>query len=243
MKILVIGEACRDVFNYGVCERLCPEAPVPVFNSIRTTENGGMAVNVQKNLLSLGVEAQLLTNRNWKDITKTRFIDHRANHMFMRLDCNDAQYGRAKVKQIEYDDYDAIIISDYNKGFLSEDDIRYIASNHKLVFLDTKKLLGNWCNDIKFIKINNYEYEKTAHKLSARIRKKMIITLGADGAKHNDIIYPVSKVEIKDVSGAGDTFIAALTVKYTETKNIAKSITYANVCATKVVQKRGVNTL
>ena len=34
--ILVIGESCLDVFHYGECERLCPEAPVPVFNSIRT---------------------------------------------------------------------------------------------------------------------------------------------------------------------------------------------------------------
>ena len=243
MRVLVVGEACRDIFNYGVCNRLCPEAPVPVFNSIRTIENGGMAVNVQQNLLSLGVDAQLLTNKNWKDITKTRFIDHRANHMFMRLDCNDQQYGRAKVKRIEYDKYDAVIISDYNKGFLLEEDVKFIAANHKLVFLDTKKLLGNWCNDVKFIKINNYEYEKTVHKLSARIKKKLIITLGAEGAKYNDIIYPVPQVEIKDVSGAGDTFIAALAVKYVETKDIAESIACANECATKVVQKRGVNTL
>ena len=32
MKILVIGETCKDVFNYGRVDRLCPEAPVPVFN-------------------------------------------------------------------------------------------------------------------------------------------------------------------------------------------------------------------
>ena len=31
MKILVIGDSCHDVFVYGKCDRICPEAPVPVF--------------------------------------------------------------------------------------------------------------------------------------------------------------------------------------------------------------------
>jgi len=241
VNLLVVGEGCRDIFNYGVCNRLCPEAPVPVFNSIRTIENGGMAVNVQQNLIALNIEVQLLTNENWKEITKTRFIDYRANHMFMRLDVNDKKYGRINLKNLDYKKYDAIVISDYNKGFLLEEDIEEIASNHKLVFLDTKKILGNWCENIKFIKINNYEYEKTAYKLNENIRKKLIITLGSEGAKFEDIIYPVSKVEIKDVSGAGDTFIAALASKYVETRDIARSIKFANQCATKVVQKRGVS--
>jgi len=247
MKILVVGEGCRDIFNYGVCNRLCPEAPVPVFNSITTTENGGMAINVQQNLLKLGVDVELLTNTNWKDITKTRFIDQRANHMFMRLDCNDNKYGKKndkiKIRNINYDRYDAIIISDYDKGFLSEEDIIFIAANHKLVFLDTKKILGDWCRDVKYIKINNYEYERTKHKIGTKVKKKLIITLGPEGAKYNNIIYPVPQVEIKDASGAGDTFVAALTVKYVATKDVGESIIFANECATQVVQKRGVNTL
>ena len=43
MSILVIGESCLDVFMYGECKRLCPEAPVPVFNPTHKVENGGMA--------------------------------------------------------------------------------------------------------------------------------------------------------------------------------------------------------
>ena len=57
MKILVIGESCRDVFHYGKCDRLAPEAPAPVFNPLKTVENGGMAKNVYKNLLALGIDA------------------------------------------------------------------------------------------------------------------------------------------------------------------------------------------
>ena len=55
MKILVIGDVCDDVFIYGVCERLCPEAPVPVFKPTKSTRNLGMAGNVYNNLLSLDV--------------------------------------------------------------------------------------------------------------------------------------------------------------------------------------------
>ena len=55
MKILVIGDSCTDVFVYGTCKRLCPEAPIPVFNPSRTITNQGMAGNVVDNLRALGV--------------------------------------------------------------------------------------------------------------------------------------------------------------------------------------------
>ena len=53
MKILVVGDSCKDVFIYGDIIRLAPEAPVPVFNPLRNTENEGMAKNVSKNIESL----------------------------------------------------------------------------------------------------------------------------------------------------------------------------------------------
>ena len=42
MKILVIGDNCTDVFIYGRCERLSPEAPIPVFEPSKTITNDGM---------------------------------------------------------------------------------------------------------------------------------------------------------------------------------------------------------
>jgi len=240
MKILVIGETCKDVFNYGKVERLCPEAPVPVFNLINTIENKGMAGNVVNNLLSLGAEATLLTNVGWEQISKTRFIEKKTNHMFLRLDCNDDKYGKCDLSLINYSLWDAIIISDYNKGFLSKSDIQLIASKHPLTFLDTKKPIGKWCENVSFIKINNFEISK-AEEITQNLNSKLIVTLGADGAKHKDSLYSVPKVEIKDLSGAGDTFISALTVKYVDTKNIDIAIKFANECATKVVQKAGVS--
>jgi len=133
------------------------------------------------------------------------------------------------------------VISDYDKGFLSKEDIYNISSNHECVFMDTKKELGDWCINIKYIKINNFELEKSKAMISKEIGEKMIVTLGEKGCKFDGITYPVDKVEIKDLAGAGDTFLAGLVVEYSRTKSIEKSVVFANACATKVVQKRGVS--
>ena len=60
---------------------------------------------------------------------------------------------------------------------------------------------------------------------------------------HKNHIYAVEEVEIKDSSGAGDTFLAALCVNFLKTKKIEEAIDYANKCATIVVQKKGVTTI
>jgi sugar/nucleoside kinase (ribokinase family) len=61
---------------------------------------------------------------------------------------------------------------------------------------------------------------------------------------YDGITYPVNNdIEVRDLSGAGDTFMASLVISYLKTNNIERSIEYANDCATKVVQKRGVVTL
>ena len=243
MNVLVVGESCRDIFSYGDCTRLCPEAPVPVFNLTKTTENGGMAMNVKSNLLSLGASVNIHTNTNWQSITKTRFIDYKTNHMFMRLDCGDLKYGKNRIKRLKISKYDAIVISDYDKGFLSEEDIEYLCCSHPLVFLDTKKILGPWCKNAKYIKINSSEYQRTKHMVDEDIENILIVTIGPDGCRHNGTIYNVPEVEIKDVSGAGDTFISGLCYKYVQTSDIDESIRFANKCSTEVVQKRGVTTV
>jgi len=240
-RVLVIGETCRDIFNYGVCDRLCPEAPVPIFKPYETIENPGMAMNVQKNIASMGVKANLITNKNWRSITKTRQIDQRTNHMFIRIDKNDDDYKKCDLKNVKFSSYDAVVISDYNKGFLSKEDIVLISNSHDCVFMDTKKILGPWCEKLLYIKININEYNKTKHNLTPEIEKKLIITLGSEGCKYNGVIYSVPRVDIKDTSGAGDTFVSGLVVNYIQTKDIEKAMVFANECATGVVQRRGVS--
>ena len=248
-KILVIGDDGIDKFIYGTAVRLAPEAPVPILNPITETTNKGMAGNVVENLKSLGFNTYFISNL--ETILKTRYVDDRSGQILLRVDEND------KVNRIDHnildqildnrwngENMDAIIISDYNKGFLEEEDIQFICENNKNVFIDTKKVLGKWCINASFIKINHVEYqhtEYTIHELG--IEDKLIITLSSKGCQHKGKMYPVEKVQIRDVSGAGDTFLSGLVAEYVLTNNIEKSILFAQQCATVVVQKPGVSTI
>tara|TARA_Y100000114_G_scaffold74736_1_gene68525 strand:- start:1635 stop:2375 length:741 start_codon:yes stop_codon:yes gene_type:complete len=244
MRILVFGESCKDIFHYGDCSRLCPDAPVPVFKLISTNETWGMAKNVEENLLSLGAKVDLITNRNKESVTKTRYMDNRTNHMFLRVDENDNSYGCLTEKELEkinFSAYDAVIVSDYNKGFLSNRILKKISEKHKVTFIDTKRILGSWAKDFSFIKLNHKEYENNQKVLNTTLKNKIVLTKGHFGSEFQNTIYPVPTVEVKDTSGAGDTFISGLCFNYCKTKDITKAITFANQCATIVVQKRGVS--
>lgn len=248
-KILVVGDSCTDVFIYGDVKRLAPEGPAPVFLPLYQKENGGMAANVSRNISSMGFKYHLITQR--EKIIKTRFVDERTNYTIMRLDENDKasriQSDTIKSIKLNYFDnqyYEAIIISDYCKGFLNENDIELISKNNKNIFLDTKKILGAWCKYVDYIKINNTEYDRTKHTVhDLNIENKLIITRSEKGCEFNNKIYPVKKVNIKDLSGAGDTFIAGLTCEWLKSNDIVKAIDYAQNCAATVVEKRGVCTI
>jgi len=236
-KILIIGDSCRDIFVYCDASRLCPDVPVPVLNILNETENSGMAKNVQRNIKSF-IDCDIITNDNWHQITKTRYIHNDTNHMFIRVDTQH-NINRINISEIDYD-YDIIVISDYNKGFLYEEDIKKICENHPCVFLDTKKILGDWAKKAKFIKINNYEFENSKDFIDDELFNIIIRTKGSDGCFYKGKNYPVKKVQIKDTSGAGDSFMAALVVNYFKTNDINKAINFANECASKVVKEKGV---
>ena len=249
INILVIGDSCTDIFTYGNVYRLAPEGPVPVFNPSHSQSSGGMALNVHRNIVAIGANATLICQE--EEIYKTRYVDYRTNSLLLRIDTNDksTRISReiiSKIKNNYYLDvaYDAIIISDYCKGFLEEDDISFIGRNNKNVFLDTKKILDEWCKNVSYIKINETEYERTLHTIEKlNINKKLIITKSDKGCEFDGNIFPVEKVNIKDLSGAGDTFISGLAVEFARSNVIFISIVFVQECATKVVQKKGVCTI
>tara|TARA_R110000796_G_C14468722_1_gene425341 strand:+ start:224 stop:961 length:738 start_codon:yes stop_codon:yes gene_type:complete len=245
MNILVIGDSCVDVFVYGVIERLAPEAPVPVIKPVSKKENPGMASNVVANLKALGADVDVITNS--KTIRKVRYVDERYNQLVLRVDENDS-CERIKInnglQDVGY--FDAIIISDYCKGFLHEEDIYEITSRFSCpIFLDTKKQLGSWCENINFIKINHLEHLKNFERIPTypKLEEKIIVTKGREGCEHKGITYQTQEVPVKDVSGAGDTFISGLVYEYVKSGDIEKSIKFAQECTTIVVQKTGVATI
>ncbi len=246
MVITVIGELCRDVFKYGNVTRLCPEAPVPVLTDVYKELNWGMAGNVQENLLAHNPELNINLIHQKNLIKKTRYIDDKTNHMFLRVDEGENEVDTLiltpeTVQTIT--ESDLVIVSDYNKGFLTEESLIQIGKLSKLSIIDTKKTISkDLIDSFTFIKLNEHEYQRNKH-ISDKNKDKFIITLGMNGAKHNDTIFPSpSPKQTIDVSGAGDTFTAFFSLKYFETKNITESITFANQMASIVVSKRGVAT-
>ena len=240
-KVLVIGDSCSDVFRYGTCDRLSPEAPVAVMKPIRTTGNGGMAINLLDNLLALGVEADIITN----DIrpVKTRYVDEVSNQMLLRVDEADEirPITADTLQHIEYGQYVAIVISDYNKGYLSEEDIEYITTKHKLVFIDTKKKIGEWIQGIEVIKINEKEAQENSEWLTKYFEGELVVTLGKRGARLWFTEIPIEEeLEVRDLSGAGDTFLAGLVADYIKNSDIRSAIRFANRCAAWVVSQKGV---
>lgn len=243
MKFLVIGDSCIDKFVYGECLRLCPEAPVPIFTPLYTKTFDGMAGNVYNNVMACkrlfpDLECDLITNKN-KPI-KTRFVDNRTNQMIVRVD--DKEYIEEIDKIPDINTYDAIIVSDYNKGFLKIKDLEYLSRHHRS-FLDSKRILDNWTKEYSCIKINQFEYQQSKTYIDLFL-DQTIVTNGISGCSYNNKHYDVpTPIETIDTSGAGDTFLATLAIHYTYNHNIDDAIMFAQECCGKVISKRGTATI
>jgi D-beta-D-heptose 7-phosphate kinase/D-beta-D-heptose 1-phosphate adenosyltransferase len=228
-KVLLIGDSCIDRYVYGEVKRLNPEAPVPILNYTKIEESQGMAWNVYNNLKSFGLEVYMMTNQ--EKIIKTRYIDEKSNQQILRVDdevqCKPMDY------EIPDENYDAVVISDYNKGFVTDKILFDIVYKSKCpVFIDSKKTILPTYNC--YIKINDIEYKKLKDDY-----QNLIVTHGSKGAEYDGVLYPGEKVNVYDVVGAGDTFLAALTYGFLKYGTIQKAIPLANRAAAIAVQHTG----
>jgi bifunctional ADP-heptose synthase (sugar kinase/adenylyltransferase) len=233
-KILLIGDACEDIYTYGYVNRISPEAPVPIFEPHYTINHDGMAGNVRKNLEVLGCDVDFLHGAVSK---KNRLIDHRTKQQLLRLD-NDAESKPVTFETAIPPIYDAIVISDYNKGTVSYELIEELAKEVDVpIFVDTKKtdlarLSG--C----YVKINALEKSRAT---SLPKIDHLIVTQGHHGATWNGWGYPAELVgDVTDVCGAGDTFLAALAYQFLVTNNMPDAVKFANRAAAVTVQHIGV---
>ena len=246
MKVLLIGDSYEDRYFYGDVKRLNPEAPVPILEYKRGVTSQGMAWNVCNNLKAFGVEVYMLTNE--EKIIKTRYIDEKSNQQIMRYDEEPkitslphqqpfiedrSAYHKPPHVVPPKDWYDAMVISDYDKGYVTQERLFELSNWFQgPVFIDTKKtsIPGN-----AFIKINESEFKKITHF----IPDNMIITKGGEGTEYQGKMYPAEKVNVFDVVGAGDTFLAALTYGYLKYGRIEEAIPLANKAAAVAVSHRG----
>ena len=232
MKVLLIGDSCEDRYFYGDVKRLNPEAPVPILEYKRGVTSKGMVWNVRENLRSFGVE--VYTSTHPEEIIKTRYIDEKSNQQIMRYD------EEPEIQPLSFDFptewnnlYDALVISDYDKGFLTTEKIFELSSRFVgPVFIDSKKRL---LPEDAYIKVNELEYERMSHSNY----ENLIVTRGGKGAEYQGKLYPAEKVSVFDVVGAGDTFLAALTYGYLKYGRIDRAIPLANKAAAVAVSHRG----
>jgi bifunctional ADP-heptose synthase (sugar kinase/adenylyltransferase) len=189
-----------------------------------------MAGNVAKNFESLGA---LVTSVTRDCGTKTRFIDQRSRQQLMRLD-DEREVDVLQPQDIPNKHFDAIAVVDYNKGSMNYEMIEHCRDHFGIpVFVDTKK------TDLKrlqncWVKINEQEYQR-----ANSICTTMIVTMGKAGARYKNKIYPAPELEVVDVCGAGDTFLASLCMAYLTSQKIESAIRYAIAASAVTVQHLG----
>jgi D-beta-D-heptose 7-phosphate kinase/D-beta-D-heptose 1-phosphate adenosyltransferase len=231
-KILLIGDNCIDVYQYGTVDRISPEAPIPVFVPSYKEERYGMAGNVFNNLETLGCEVNYIFGET---STKTRLIDSRSKQQIVRID-DDITSDPIQFETVIPDIYDAVVISDYNKGTISYELIEEVMAQVSCpVFIDTKK------TDLKrfngtYIKINQLEASRVT---SLPNPEWLITTLGDQGAVWNGHTFSAKSVEVADVCGAGDTFLSALAYQYLNTNDMSRAIEFAIRASAITVQHLG----
>ena len=232
-NVLLIGDTCVDTYVYGTVDRISPEAPVPVFVPKYTTVKDGMAGNVAKNFEALGVKVNLLTG---KPSNKQRLIDERSKQQLLRIDQDEVSDPITIESELPAI-YDAIVISDYNKGTVSYDLITHFIKTATVpIFIDTKKTdlaALNGC----YIKINELELSRATTEPNSNW---LIVTRGDKGVTWNGWAFGAKTVEVADVCGAGDTFLAAFVYQYLNTNgSVPNAINFAIDASAVTVQHLG----
>jgi D-beta-D-heptose 7-phosphate kinase/D-beta-D-heptose 1-phosphate adenosyltransferase len=160
-------------------------------------------------------------------------VDLKSKQHIVRID-NDVASEPLVIDPI-LDLYDAVVISDYNKGTISYEMVETLIADFLCpVFIDTKK------TDLKrfegaIVKINSLE-----NSLAKTLPTELIVTMGRYGARYKDQQYSAPHTEVFDVCGAGDTFLAALVLEFLKTQNMEKAIEVANIAASITVKHIGV---
>jgi len=294
IKIAVLGDAIIDIYLNCDSNRLAPEGPFPVLKVNNTTKQLGGSLNVALNCINLGAQVTpLIINSNDEDnqLLKEKFFSK--NNFHNDLVFNDLNKVSYKYRTVAYQkivsrhdieetssipknlekkifkkltslDFDLIILSDYNKGVLTDSLIVKIINfyNNKSIpiLVDPKQrdnlniyknatfLTPNLPEAKMLIGFNRYEKMEIFDIL---IKLKQIynlryplITLGEEGiAIINDEnklkTFKSENAEVFDVTGAGDTVISTLGVLFAKKLNIEECIKISNHAASKTVKHLG----
>jgi bifunctional ADP-heptose synthase (sugar kinase/adenylyltransferase) len=208
LKVLLLGDVCRDITHICSSDRKNPESDAPLLKIVDVKTSDGMAANVSKCLKNLGFDVVDILPPIYS--TKVRYVDKYTKKQYIRVDSDVPTLYPLTLSDLYYanlNSYDAIVISDYCKGAITEELVQDLIKEFSgPIFIDTKKKdlwFANGYNCI--VKINTEEYLNATD-----VPAGAIITRGEKGATFMDKHYPALKVKAVDVCGAGDAFLAGL---------------------------------
>ena len=283
-KILLIGDACLDIFVEGKVSRISPEAPVPVFSYLYEKSYPGCAANDDGEILlnklnfeGVNTEYVIMEGENSRIFTavKKRIVSE--SHHICRIDKEPSQreiksiayesFKNNLTKAISKNEYKFTVISDYAKGIISKESYGLINQLSKSpIIVDPKPVNKIDYKNAFILKPNKKEIFELAkvdidptnedlvelkEPIFEFIHKNninnLIVTDGINGSylinREEIQHFPSEKVEVYDVSGAGDSFLAALVFCCSENKNLIDSVKFANVAASTTIIHSGTTPL
>lgn len=274
VNILVVGDIMLDKYIIGEVERISPEAPVPIVKVNEEYSTLGGCGNVVRNLRKIGAKTTCLSSvgidkdgdevikqlenigvksliiREEKPTTvKQRIIASERKVQMLRIDYEEQHltppssviYSLSKY----LDKVDIILISDYAKGFISEDLIKFLKTLGPKIIVDPKPNHGYMYNNVYMITPNEKEWElmKVSSSYVLNNIRYVLITKGKKGMELLDYdknwLIEAEPVEVYNVSGAGDTVIAVMGVCIAMGFPALRASKIANKCAEYVVTKPG----
>jgi D-beta-D-heptose 7-phosphate kinase/D-beta-D-heptose 1-phosphate adenosyltransferase len=259
MNILVIGDSIVDHYLSGRINRQSPEDPsIPVVDIEHEEFRLGGCLNVAANLKTISphwagkplynIHLSSFISSFIRKKVDAKNIDSGLCFCFPGRSEGPSKYELVKtriincLKEVGLDFFDAIVISDYDKGLVDKEIVERIKGYKKTVFIDTKKSDLSFWKDIpnKIIKINQDEFNRCTNKESVSC---LIVTQGSKGCSwySNGKLrgnQPTKAVKNPDVVGAGDVFLAGLVVQYLDTDgDLLESMRFANAAARVSVTK------
>lgn len=214
-----------------------------------------------------GISAGGIFEAGRPTIIKTRVIAH--NQQVVRFDREDSAYisGGMLKGMTDYiasilDGFDAVIISDYKKGMVSrrlvEFIVRHAKKRHLFIAVDPKVGHFDFYQGVSLITPNMAEasrgsgveinddssLQKAGRKLLRDLRlSAVLVTRGEDGMslfmKDSAVHIPTVAQKVYDVTGAGDTVIAAFTLAHAAGASMEEAAELSNHAAGIVVGEVG----
>ncbi len=292
-KVLIVGDVMLDQYWFGGTSRISPEAPVPVVLVDHMDERPGGAANVALGVQALGalptllgvvgidaaalrlkqlldenlLQCQLKSFAECNTITKLRILSR--NQQMIRLDTEKhfpTEVGESlKTYYMDLlEGKDAVIISDYGKGSLSDPAwlIQAAGAKNIPVIVDPKSRDFSVYRKATVIKPNLKEFEavvgpcpsdeilvnKALHFLKENDIESLVVSRSEKGltvvTKAGLVTHIAAEArDVHDVTGAGDTVVAVLATALASGMDLVQAAMLGNVAAGIAVGKLGAATV